>query len=263
MLVGVLHSIVTLGPMSTTPPPSTAFAVIPARGGSKRLPRKNIRLMSGRPLIEWAIDLAIESALFDEVVVSTDDPQIAEIALSVGASVPFERPAELSNDTASTGSVVAHAVSEMQGRGFAGEFVCCIYPASIFVSASDLADARGLLENSDRDYAATLVRYQHPIQRALDMDSEHRVTAVDPLGAARRTQDLEPRWHDAGQFYWGRTRAWLNQIPVLPNAVGYELNASEVQDIDDEVDWDRAQSIHTRVIHARNLNGGPVTHRNS
>ena len=249
--------------MGTTPPPSTAFAVIPARGGSKRLPRKNIRPMSGRPLIEWAIDLALESALFDEVVVSTDDPQIAEIALAAGASVPFERPAELSNDTASTGAVVAHAVSEMQGRGFTGEYVCCVYPASIFVSASDLADARDLLEDSDRDYAATLVRYQHPIQRALDIDSHHRVTAVDPLGAAQRTQDLPPRWHDAGQFYWGRTRAWLKQIPVLPNAVGYELNASEVQDIDDEVDWDRAQNIHTRLMHARHLNGGPVTRRNS
>lgn len=237
--------------MGTTPPPSTAFAVIPARGGSKRLPRKNIRPMSGRPLIEWAIDLALESALFDEVVVSTDDPQIAEIALAAGASVPFERPAELSNDTASTGAVVAHTVSEMQGRGFAGEYVCCIYPASIFVSASDLADARDLLEDSDRDYAATLVRYQHPIQRALDMDSEKRVTAVDPLGATQRTQDLPPRWHDAGQFYWGRTRAWLKQIPVLPNAVGYELNASEVQDIDDEADWQRAQFIHAMRLQRR------------
>ena len=251
MLVAVRQSLVTLGPMDPTPPPSTAFAVIPARGGSKRLPRKNIRPMSGRPLIEWAIDLALESALFDKVVVSTDDPQIAEIALAAGASVPFERPAELSNDTASTGAVVAHAVSQMQGRGFAGEFVCCIYPASIFVSASDLADAQGLLENSDRDYAATLVRYQHPIQRALDMDSKHRVTAVDPLGAAQRTQDLPPRWHDAGQFYWGRTRAWLKQIPVLPNAIGYELNASEVQDIDDEVDWQRAQFIHAMRLQGR------------
>lgn len=237
--------------MGSTPPPSTAFAVIPARGGSKRLPRKNIRPMSGRPLIEWAIDLARDSALFDEVVVSTDDPQIAEIALAAGASVPFERPAELSNDTASTGAVVAHAVSEIQGRGFTGEYVCCIYPASIFVSASDLVDALGLLKDSDRDYAATLVRYQHPIQRALDMDSQHRVTAVDALGAAQRTQDLPPRWHDAGQFYWGRTRSWLNQIPVLPNAVGYELNASEVQDIDDEADWQRAQFIHAIRLQRR------------
>lgn len=237
--------------MSRPPNPADAFAVIPARGGSKRLPRKNIRAMSGRPIIEWAIELALESKMFGEVVVSTDDLQIAEIALAAGASVPFERPAELSNDTASTGSVVAHAVTEMQDRGFAGALVCCIYPASIFVNAADLADSRLLLERSDRDYAATLVRYQHPIQRALDMDSQHRVTAVDPQGAAKRTQDLPPRWHDAGQFYWGRTQSWLDQIPVLPNSVGYELNGTEVQDIDDEVDWQRAQIIHTQRLQQR------------
>lgn len=209
--------------------------------------------MSGRPLIEWAIEMALESQMFCDVVVSTDDRQIAEIALHAGAAVPFVRPAELSNDTASTGSVVAHAIGEMQERAFDGAYVCCIYPASIFVSYADLAEARSLLARSDRHYAATLVRYQHPIQRALDMDSQHRVTAVDPLGAGHRTQDLPPRWHDAGQFYWGRTQSWLNQVPVLPNSVGYELNATEVQDIDDEVDWQRAQIIHSRMIQSRNL----------
>jgi len=234
--------------VSRKPNSADALAVIPARGGSKRLPRKNIRQMSGRPLIEWAIELALDSNLFESVIVSTDDQEIAKIALAAGAAVPFERPAELSNDSASTGSVVAHAVREMQGHGFAGEFVCCIYPASIFVNECDLANSRLLLERSDRDYAATLVRYQHPIQRALDMDSQQRVTAVDPRGAAYRTQDLSPRWHDAGQFYWGRTQSWLDQIPVLPNSVGYELNATEVQDIDDEVDWQRAQIIHTQHL---------------
>jgi len=227
------------------------LAVIPARGGSKRLPRKNIRAMSGRPLIEWAIELALESTMFGDIVVSTDDRQIAEIARAAGALVPFERPAELSNDTASTGSVIAHAVGEMQARGFDGALVCCIYPASIVVSAADLHESRPLLERSDRDYAATLVRYQHPIQRALDMDSEHRVIAVDPRGAAQRTQDLPPRWHDAGQFSWGRTESWLNQVPVLPNCVGYEHNATYVQVIDDEVDWRRAQLIHAEHLKLR------------
>jgi len=207
--------------------------------------------MSGRPLIEWAIELALESTMFGDIVVSTDDRQIAEIARAAGALVPFERPAELSNDTASTGSVIAHAVGEMQARGFDGALVCCIYPASIFVSAADLAKSRLLLECSDRDYAATLVRYQHPIQRALDMDSQHRVFAVDPRGAAQRTQDLPPRWHDAGQFYWGRTQSWLDHVPVLPNCVGYELNATYVQDIDDEVDWRRAQLIHAEHLKLR------------
>jgi len=234
--------------VSRKPNSADALAVIPARGGSKRLPRKNIRTMSGRPLIEWAIELALASDLFVEVVVSTDDRAIADIARAVGASVPFERPSELSTDTASTGSVVRHAVSEMQVRGFKGTHVCCIYPAAIFVSTADLADARLLLEGSDRDYVATLVRYQHPIQRALDMDSQFRIDAIDPQGAAQRTQDLPTRWHDAGQFYWGRTQSWLDEIPILPNSVGYELCATEVQDIDNESDWQRAQIIHTQHL---------------
>ena len=202
--------------------------------------------MSGRPLIEWTIELALQSRIFAEVIVSTDDQEIANIAVAAGASVPFMRPADLSHDTASTGSVVAHAVTEMQHLGFEGDLVCCLYPASIFVNTADLAESRLLLEGSTRDYAATLVRYQHPIQRALEMDSQHRVTAIDPTGISQRTQDLKPRWHDAGQFYWGRTTAWLNQTPVLPNAVGYEINASEVQDIDWEDDWRRAELIHAQ-----------------
>lgn len=243
--------------MTMRPTPNDALAVIPARGGSKRLPRKNIRVMSGRPLLAWAIDLALESALFRDVVVSTDDREIAEIAQAAGASVPFERPAELSNDTASTTSVVAHAVAEMQSRGFAGSLVCCIYPAAIFVSAADLAASRALLDSSDRDYAVTLVRYQHPIQRALDLDAAHRVTIIDPAGGAQRTQDLPTRWHDAGQFYWGRAHAWQAHTPIFPNSVGYELLASEVQDIDDEVDWQLAQVIHTLRLLTRK---GKQTH---
>ena len=204
--------------------------------------------MSGRPLITWAIEIALKSELFSEVVVSTDDREIAEIARGAGASVPFERPADLSNDYASTAAVVAHAISAMQARGFSGSLACCIYPASIFISAADLTASRRLLESSNRDFAVALVRYQHPIQRALHVDADQTVTALDPVSIDQRTQDLQPRWHDAGQFYWGRVAACLAQTPVLPNSMAYEINANDVQDIDEEVDWRRAQVIHALLL---------------
>jgi len=226
-------------------PPPAALGVIPARGGSKRIPRKNIRLLSGRPLITWAIEAALQSGQFEQVIVSTDDEQIAEIALQSGAAVPFMRPAELASDAASTVSVMAHAVTQMQAAGFVGALACCIYPASVFVSPSDFSQARAMLERSDRAYAATIVAYPHPIQRAFDLGPAGQIQLLDPAGATQRTQDLPQRWHDAGQFYWGRVDAWCAELPILPNAVGYELTQNQVQDIDTEDDWHRAQVIHS------------------
>lgn len=234
--------------MSTTSTPQSALAVIPARGGSKRIPRKNIRLLSGRPLIAWAIDAALDSGLFVQVVVSTDDEEIAAISRECGAAVPFVRPAELATDTASTAAVMAHAVRLLGDEGLEFDLACCIYPAAAFITKVDLAEARALLEASDRDYCATLVRYQHPIQRALELAADATVTLLDPLGAAQRTQDLPPRWHDAGQFYWGRRQSWLDGRAILANAVGYELNAGAVQDIDSESDWARAQLLHSLLL---------------
>ncbi|MDP1878025.1 MAG: pseudaminic acid cytidylyltransferase [Actinomycetota bacterium] len=221
------------------------LAVIPARGGSKRIPRKNIRAMSGRPLMAWAIETALASGEFDEVTVSTDDDEIARIAESIGATVPFRRPAALADDHASTASVIAHATSEMRRQGLAPDLVCCLYPAAIFVTADDLAGARRLLETSTRPYAAAVVRYSHPIQRALALDEGGELTPVDPEGLAMRTQDLPSRWHDAGQFYWGRTDAWVAGQPILPNAVGYPLAEGSVVDIDTEEDWRVAERLHS------------------
>lgn len=221
-----------------------ALAVIPARGGSKRIPRKNVRDMSGRPLISWAIDIALASGQFDEVVVSTDDDEIATIAESSGASVPFRRPASLADDHASTASVIAHAASHMRERGLVADLVCCLYPAAIFVTTDDLVGARQLLEAATRPYAAAVVPYPHPIQRALQLGTEGELTPVDPEGLAKRTQDLPARWHDAGQFYWGRASAWLAGQPILPNAVGYPLAVGAVVDIDTEDDWLLAERLH-------------------
>lgn len=221
-----------------------SIAVIPARRGSKRIPLKNIRMMNGRPLIAWAIDVALASGEFSEVVVSTDDEEIAEIARTHGATVPFLRPAALADDFTPTIDVVAHALREMQRRGFSGDLLCCVYPAAILIDPGDLAESRSLLVESNRNYCAAVLRYAHPIQRAMILGSRGDLTFADPDAAAKRTQDLPQRWHDAGQFYWGRVAAWGAELPILPNAVGYEIGAGRAVDIDTEGDWVRAELLH-------------------
>lgn len=204
--------------------------------------------MNGRPLIAWAIETALASGEFFEVLVSTDDDEIAATARASGASVPFMRPAELSDDVASTVSVVAHAVEYLRGRGGEIDLICCIYPAAILVTAEDLHGAREALLHSSRDYASTVVRYGHPIQRALTLGADGALHFVDPATADRRTQDLPPRWHDAGQFYWGRADAWREATPILPNSVGYEIPAHRAVDIDTEDDWLRAERLHALTL---------------
>lgn len=221
-----------------------ALAVIPARGGSKRIPRKNVRMMSGRPLVAWAVDLCRGSGLFEDTIVSTDDDEIAEIARAAGATVPFRRPAELADDHTSTVAVVAHTVSWFTSQYGPLDAACCVYPAAILVADRDLSGGRDLLEQTDRSYVASVTEYPHPIQRALERDDAGRLTFVDPAAAGARTQDLPPRWHDAGQFYWGRWAAWADGLAILPHAAGYPLAPGSVVDIDTEADWDRAASLH-------------------
>ena len=221
-----------------------SIAVIPARRGSKRIPFKNIRMINGRPLIAWAIEVALASGEFSEVVVSTEDEEIAQISKAHGASVPFLRPSTLADDFTSTLDVIAHALSEMQERGFSGDFLCCIYPAAILIDPGDISDSRSLLVESNRDYCAAVLRYTHPVQRAMILGARGDLIFTDPNAAAKRTQDLPPRWHDAGQFYWGRVTAWSAELPILPNAVGYEIGADRAVDIDSESDWVRAEHLH-------------------
>jgi N-acylneuraminate cytidylyltransferase len=221
-----------------------ALAVIPARGGSRRIPRKNVRLMSGRPLLAWAVDLCLESGLFAQTIVSTDDDEIAEIARAAGAHVPFRRPAELADDHASTVSVISHAVTWYAAEHGPLDAACCVYPAAILVSAQDLSGGRDLLDRTDRPYVASVTEYPYPVQRALERDDEGRLSFVDPAAADMRTQDLAPRWHDAGQFYWGRWPAWAEGLAILPHAAGYPLPPGSVVDIDTEADWDRAAGLH-------------------
>lgn len=220
------------------------LAVIPSRGGSKRIPRKNIRPFGGRPIIAWSIAAALESGLFDRVIVSTDDDGIAEVARGTGAEVPFLRPAELSDDHTGTGPVVAHAVAWQSAHGAPAEEVCCIYATAPFIEVDDLRRGLDILRESGADFAFSVTRYAAPIQRALRIRADHRVEMFDPGQFLTRSQDMEEAWHDAAQFYWGRAEAWLAGKPLFgPHAAPVELPRHRVQDIDTPEDWERAELL--------------------
>jgi pseudaminic acid cytidylyltransferase len=205
--------------------------------------------MSGRPLIAWSIDTALSSGVFERVVVSTDDPEIAEVAVQSGAEVPFMRPSALSDDHATTGAVMAHAVRELEGSGDAFDAVCCVYPGAVFVTAEDLRRAGEMLwEGNGSLFVMAVAGYPHPVQRALRIDATGLAVPVNAEFVRTRTQDLEPLWHDAGQFYWGVTAAWHDDVPVHGNARAYTLDGRQVIDIDSEDDWLHAEWLHARLL---------------
>lgn len=218
------------------------LAVIPARGGSKRIPRKNVRPFAGRPMIHHAIAVAQASRLFARIVVSTDDDEIAGVALAAGAEVPFRRPAELATDHAGTGAVMAHAVQAMAWPEAA--LACCIYPAVPLLQAEDLAAALALLDDGATDFAYPVLAFESPVQRALRRDALGRTTPLYPQHTETRTQDLEPAYHDAGQFYWGRSAAWLRGDSPLAGGRSIVLQAWQAVDIDTPADWARAEALY-------------------
>ena len=220
-------------------------AVIPARGGSKRVPRKNVRLLGGRPLVAWAVRTALAATSVDRVVVTTDDDEVAESARAAGAEVPFRRAPELSDDHTPLVPVIADAVARLGlGRDAA---VCCVYPTAVGLLPQDLDAGAALLDESAASYVVGVVRYSHPVQRALAMDDAGLLDMVDPDLALVRTQDLPARWHDAGQLVWGRAGAWLDQTPVLTAARGLELPAWRAVDLDTEDDWARAELLRPLI----------------
>jgi pseudaminic acid cytidylyltransferase len=227
------------------------IAVIPARGGSKRIPRKNIRPFAGRPMIAHAIAAARQSGLFEHIVVSTDDQEIADIARGEGAETPFVRPAELADDHTPTVPVVAHAIRACASMGWKVNRVCCIYAGVPFIELADLSGALALLENSGADYCFPITEYSSPIQRALLRDNRGRMSPFLPEFELVRTQDLKPAYHDAGQFYWGRKDAWLNNARIHSSSVGYPIPQWRVVDIDTEDDWARAQTLFHYISRVR------------
>ncbi|AWL01242.1 pseudaminic acid cytidylyltransferase [Stutzerimonas stutzeri] len=218
------------------------LAIIPARGGSKRIPRKNIKPFCGKPMIAWSIEAALQSGCFDRVVVSTDDTEIAEVARQHGADVPFMRPAELSDDHTGTIPVIRHAIEWFTQQGRTVGQVCCLYATAPFVTAEDLNRGMQVLQGGDCDYAFSVTSYAFPIQRAIRINGQGRVEMFNPENFNTRSQDLEEAFHDAGQFYWGRADAWLQGKQIFsPDALPVLLPRHRVQDIDTPEDWARAE----------------------
>jgi len=221
------------------------LAIIPARGGSKRIPRKNIKPFAGKPMIAWSIESALASGCFDRIIVSTDDPEIANVARAYGAEVPFMRPPELSDDHAGTMPVISHAIDWQNTYGEAVENACCIYATAPFLQASDIQQGLLKLDESDAKYVFSVCQYQFPIQRAIKVKANHRVEMFYEEYMNSRSQDLDIAYHDAGQFYWGKASAWLKSEPVFSeNSSVLILPRYRVQDIDDLEDWMQAELMH-------------------
>lgn len=221
------------------------LAVIPARGGSKRIPRKNIRDFAGRPIIAHSIGAALESGCFDRVIVSTDDEEIAAVARQWGAETPFLRPATLADDHTGTNAVVKHAIGWFREAGHAVELACCIYATAPFVQARYLRQGLERLAASDKAFAFSVTSFPFPIQRAIRINAAGAVEAIWPENIARRSQDLEEAFHDAGQFYWGRADAFLaDTVLFSPASLPVVLPRHLVQDIDTLEDWQRAEHMY-------------------
>jgi pseudaminic acid cytidylyltransferase len=219
------------------------LAVIPARGGSKRIPRKNIRAFAGRPMIGYAIGAARSSGVFDRIVVSTDDDEIAAVAREQGAEVPFMRPPELSNDTAGTMPVIQHTMQALAHLGSPATEICCIYPGVPLLQPQALRDALDLLLAGGGDYVFPVLEFPSPVQRALEREPDGSTRSMFPEHADTRTQDLPRAYHDAGQFYWGTADAWrAGRSPHL-GARTIVLPSWAAVDIDTPDDWTRAEAL--------------------
>ncbi|MFC4699934.1 pseudaminic acid cytidylyltransferase [Glaciecola siphonariae] len=225
-----------------------SFALIPARGGSKRIPKKNIKPFHGKPIIAYSIETALNCGLFDEVIVSTDCEQIGELALQYGASVPFLRPADIAGDHATTGAVIAHAVQFMQDKNPEYSHCCCIYPTAPFLQAKYLKQGHdALLSDPSKMFAFSVTEYRFPIQRALSIENGE-IAPVSPEFSSTRSQDLPARYHDAGQFYWGTLAGFLSgEAMFSKQASPVILPSYLVQDIDTPDDWKRAELMFSKL----------------
>ena len=223
-------------------------AVIPARGGSKRIHRKNIKQFCGKPIIAWPIEVAKQSKLFEHILVSTDDEEIAEVSKSCGAELPFMRPEEFSDDYVGTTEVIAHAVSWMHEQQWQPEAVCCIYPTSVFLTVDDLKKGFDTLSTGNWSYAFSVTNFEYPIFRSFKEHLDGGVEMYFPDQFKKRSQDLSVALHDAAQFYWGKPEAWLNQIKLFDrHSYPVMIPRWRVQDIDTEDDWAQAEIIFKKL----------------
>ena len=216
-------------------------AIITARGGSKRIPRKNIKEFGGKPIIAYSIETALNSNLFEYVMVSTDDDEIAGVAKRYGAHVPFMRSKNNSDDFTGTADVILEVLHDLEKVGKQFDYVCAIYPTAPFITKQLLAEAYEVLINKKMDSVFPVCSFSYPIQRSLEIN-DSKISMVWPENLNKRSQDLEPRYHDAGQFYWMNTEVFLKEKKVFTqNSGSVIVNEMQVQDIDSETDWQLAE----------------------
>jgi pseudaminic acid cytidylyltransferase len=223
-----------------------AIALIPARGGSKRIPNKNIKPFHGKPIIGYSIEAAQQSGCFERIIVSTDDSDIARVALSCGAEVPFIRPAEFADDHATTIDVILHTLDWLSERQQCPEYLCTIYATAPFIEAAALSDSLELLEKNKRyQYCFGVTEFPSPIQRAFRISPEGTLDMFYPEHFLSRSQDLEQAYYSAGQFCWGRAKAFLEGISMYSGtSIPFLLPGHKVQDIDTLEDWAKAEALY-------------------
>jgi pseudaminic acid cytidylyltransferase len=225
------------------------IAIIPARGGSKRIPRKNVKIFSGKPMIAWSIEAAISTGLFEMVLVSTDDEEIAEIARFYGAATPFIRPKELAGDYVGTTEVISHATQWILNEGYSLSAICCILATAPFIRRKDIKFGLELLHSANWDYVIAATNFSAPIQRSFFESSNGGVEMFFPEHYLTRSQDLTEAFHDAAQFYWGRPRAWLEKKKGFGrNSALVKIPRWRVQDIDNDDDWKRAEILASLIF---------------
>lgn len=218
------------------------LAIIPARGGSKRIPRKNIKNFLGKPIIAYSIETALKSGLFDEIMVSTDDFEIAEVAKKYGAKVPFLRNDINSNDRATTYEVISEVVLKYKEIGKEFQFICCLYPCAPLIKETIIKESFAILKNNNFDSVLPVIPFGFPIQRALKLSNENKIDFIYPEFSLTRSQDIDTAYHDAGQFYWLRTNVCMEKGKIITDNTGsIIISELEGQDIDNEIDWKLAE----------------------
>jgi pseudaminic acid cytidylyltransferase len=221
------------------------IAVIPARGGSKRIPGKNIKFFHGKPMIAYSIEAAKQSDCFDKIIVSTDDQEIADIARQYGAEVPFIRPAEIAGDYATTMDVIQHAIQWCESQSMSLDLLCCIYATAPFILPSDLSLGLESVSENNIDYAFSATSFAFPIQRAISLNENGSVQMFQPEHLNTRSQDLQEAYHDAGQFYWGKIAAFKTGKPFFSlSSKAILIPRKRVQDVDTLEDWEFAEALY-------------------
>ena len=224
-------------------------AIIPARGGSKRIPKKNIKPFHGKPIIQWSIDVAKSTQIFDRIIVSTDDPDIAEVASKLGAEVPFIRPSSLADDYSTSTAVIQHGVQWLMEQGQEVSDVCCIYATAPFIVSHDIQKGHEILSSNTWEYVFPAVEFPSSIFRGFQRNPDSSLEMVFPNHYSTRSQDLHKVFHDAGQFYWANAKTWISKASVFSNKSYFmEIPRWRVQDIDTPEDWDIAEKMFSMLM---------------